>query len=91
LLLGAGSSPSYPIPIKSLPYNTAGSLQAGRPTPPEVVVGNTTLSQFARGVRGGSAAHYSLNPARKDSVTIGACSNKLQLQMAVFVDKVAAW
>lgn len=87
----AGQSAKLPLNIRSLPFNNSGRLTAVGPVPPEMKLTTTQLADFASQAREGSVAYYSISPATRTDITVGACSNETRLVMAVFVGQVAEW
>ena len=84
--------PEQPIRVLSLPFNSTGRLAAAGPSAsPSVTPGNTTLWQFAEEAELGSVAYFSISTSARAELTLGACSKRLRLQVAVFVDEMATW
>ncbi|GAB4818381.1 hypothetical protein N2152v2_005427 [Parachlorella kessleri] len=91
LLVYPGSVLALPTPITYLPFNDSGTLLPAAASEPPFDLGNTTAGQFAQRLQAGSAVYYSWRPASRRTVSVGACSPTLELEMVVFVDGFLQW
>ena len=87
----AGSVLALPTPITYLPFNDSGTLLPAAASEPAFDLGSTTAGQFAQRLQAGSAVYYMWRPASRRTVSLGACSPTLELEMVVFVDGILQW